>query len=34
LGNENIMLKDIPLSIDLASAEIQIFQDDENDFGF
>ncbi len=32
--NENILLKDIPLSIDLASAETLLLQDEENDFGF
>jgi hypothetical protein len=32
--NENIMLKDIPLSTDLTSAETRLFQDDGSDFGF
>jgi len=32
--NENMVLKDIPLSTDLASAEIRLFQNDGSDFGF
>jgi hypothetical protein len=33
-ANENMLLKDISLSIDVTSAETRIFHDDGSDFGF
>ncbi|MCX6582592.1 MAG: amino acid adenylation domain-containing protein, partial [Candidatus Aminicenantes bacterium] len=34
MEDENMLLKDIPLSTNLASAETRLFQDDGSDFGF